>query len=77
MTFEGAKDATATVRGCPRCGEEHTGLFFENMRSPIQVSWVGDRTGLTVVNMTHWALCPRKAEPILMRMVDNGEIEVR
>jgi len=44
-------------RHCPRCGEPHA-LSFRPFQRPIET--IGTKL------FTHWAICPRKHEPILI-----------
>ncbi len=41
---------------CPRCGGNHRNLRFMKLRRPCD-------------DLTHWVLCPRTVEPILMELV--------
>ena len=43
--------------GCARCGEDHAGLDFRELTSPIR-------------DLRYWATCPKTGEPILMRTVN-------
>ena len=49
------------LTGCARCGETHTGLTFKEL---IRVTDLYDADGDGPY--THWCLCPRTHEPIMM-----------
>ena len=50
----------ANVKRCALCGQDHDALDFKELARPLQYTdgkpW------------THWAICPIKGDPILMRM---------
>jgi hypothetical protein len=53
------------VVGCARCGRNHLALDFKPFTKPCVVP------GRPTRKFTHWASCPRKKEPILMRLLSN------
>lgn len=54
-------EAPATdLMGCARCGEDHP-IRFKPFREPMVV---GDFV------LTHWGLCQKTGEPVLMRFVE-------
>lgn len=57
-----SKPFTATVRGCARCGENHTApIYFRPFTNLPK-------------DITHFGMCPTTDEPILMQVVDlEGE----
>lgn len=50
------------LKSCARCGGDHAGLAFRKLVHPIPSAVGGD--------FTHFALCPLRGEPILMRLSD-------
>lgn len=48
------------VKGCARCGREHAGLRFGRLDNPAD-DWA------------YWSLCPERLQPILMRIVPEGD----
>lgn len=44
---------------CTRCGEDHENLDFTRLDPPMDVGGV---------EFTHWALCPTKEAPILLKV---------
>lgn len=46
----------SALHNCARCGADHYNLEFEPMEHPVE-------------DLTHWAMCPVKHEPILMKFV--------
>ena len=63
-----------TVDLCPRCGSQHNDLPFEEMRSAVRVL---TDDGAHTSDLDLFATCPAFAEPILGRIVGEGEVEVR
>lgn len=61
---EGHQVVVPRLNGCARCGEDHeepiTFLPF------TRASTFGEAT------ITHYAVCPKTQEPILMRIVEPG-----
>ena len=54
-----------TVKGCARCGENHHLLEFYAFENPIIIEFS---------KFTHWGVCPKLNEPILMKLVqEEGE----
>jgi len=51
---------TVSIARCARCGQNHKNLIFKRFESPPD-EW------------THWALCPKTGEPILMCVVGGIE----
>lgn len=60
---------TTDVRDCARCGDDHDGVIFAELLRPIEL--MQRQGGGYVFKITHWASCPKTAEPILMR--SSGE----
>lgn len=54
----GAKFAHRII-DCARCGGRHRSIVFRRFTRPLQRE----------KRWTHWALCPRNGEPILMKIV--------
>jgi hypothetical protein len=48
------------VNGCARCGKNHKTLLFKPFAYPVLLE--------SVLMFTHWAMCPRRKEPLLMRI---------
>lgn len=48
-----------TLFKCDRCGRKHRDIVFTPFRRPYGA-------------ITHWALCPRYKEPILMKLANGG-----
>ena len=46
------------LTNCARCGGQHKNLEFTQLKRPVAV---------LVATFTHWALCPKTKEPILLR----------
>jgi hypothetical protein len=44
---------------CTRCGEMHENLDFARLDPPMDVGGV---------EFTHWALCPTKESPVLLKV---------
>ena len=42
------------LKDCPRCTETHEDITFKPLTSPT-------------TDFTHWTLCPRTAQPIMMK----------
>lgn len=61
-----------TVVGCARCGETHYDMEFARFTRPIVVE-------LNLLEpdiiYTHWTMCPEQNEPILMRIIEESEID--
>lgn len=53
---------TTTVEGCARCGEDHEGLLFLAFDAPVD-------------EFTHWALCPKVGQPILLHITTTFQGE--
>jgi hypothetical protein len=51
------------ITGCARCGHDHAELWFCPFTCPLPEA-------------THWSICPRTEEPILLRVhgdaLENG-----
>lgn len=61
--WQGKREAmfTSSITGCARCdGDGHADITWQPLTFPIE-----DSDGSL---WTHWALCPRNGEPILMRV---------
>jgi hypothetical protein len=52
-------EAVPELRGCARCGGDHTDLAFEKLEQPVE------REGAPTI--TFWCPCPTNGQPILMR----------
>jgi len=58
------KIVTTDIKSCARCGEDHAGLRFKLLGRPCK-------------EFSHWVLCPKLKEPILMRVsndLSEGEV---
>ncbi len=55
-----------TVVGCARCGETYD-LKFTQFTRPVKT----DKT------YTCWAMCPEQNEPILLRVIEKGDMEYK
>ena len=51
--------AVPELKGCARCGDDHTDLTFEKLEQPVE------REGAPTI--TFWCPCPTNGQPILMR----------
>lgn len=60
----GTKDEVhpLNLERCARCGNDHRGLAFYPLHNPPP-------------HITHWALCPKLGQPILMTIRDEGPIK--
>ena len=54
------------VNGCARCGGHHA-LSFKRLSRPVGFEANGA--------YTHWAMCPKLNEPILLAFVDDEGAE--
>lgn len=54
----------ADVKDCVRCGEDHDHLWFQVLTNPMF-------GGYDIADWTHWALCPRLGEPVLLQVTDD------
>lgn len=48
-----------TIINCARCGETHAKIQLKKFQSP---------PGGVLKGLTHWALCPKTKEPILIEV---------
>lgn len=53
------------VRNCARCGRDHEMDFYEFSEDPI------DCDGVVY---THWGYCPNTNEPVLLRVLDEENV---
>lgn len=53
---------TTDVIKCARCGSLHQQIVFAKLQQPIEAH---------EYIFTHWALCPRNNEPILLQILDD------
>ena len=53
---------TTDVIKCARCGSLHQQIVFAKLQRPIEAH---------EYIFTHWALCPRNNEPILLQILDD------
>ena len=49
------------VQRCARCGEDHQAMEFNRFDTPLDEEW------------THWALCPVRHEPVVLKIVDTED----
>ena len=63
---------TVDVAGCARCGQSHAGVVFQPFTNPVTVSIAlppltddGEPIKTSITAYTHWAMCPRMAQPML------------
>lgn len=54
---------TVAVVGCARCEHDHDAVAFQELDHPLEIE---------DVVLTHWALCPRNGQPILLRLAENA-----
>lgn len=54
--------------GCQRCGEDHHNLRLKKFTNPVELF-----TGC--VTYTHWAMCPKLDEPIIVDVVAMEEVK--
>ena len=60
ISLVGRKNITAVdVEGCARCGKNHRKMTFVPFKIPMSVG---------KVVFTHWSMCPRRHEPVVMRV---------
>jgi hypothetical protein len=52
----------AHIKNCARCGHDHPGLLFRQLKR------VGQALGS---EWSHWASCPETGEPIMLAVVDD------
>jgi hypothetical protein len=53
------------IEKCARCGKNHRRILYKKFKRAVQAN----------VEYTHWGLCPRTKEPILMRFEEPDYIE--
>lgn len=58
------------VSGCARCGGDHRDVWARQFTQPIVLSQ-GDATPNSLTLCTHWFMCPRLDEPVLVAIVDG------
>ena len=52
------------IKSCARCGKDHEQvLFVKFLRNPVP-------------GFTRWGTCPLTGEPIMMRVVEDGDVKV-
>jgi hypothetical protein len=56
------KKMIADVLTCARCSEDHKGLLFLQLQTPIR-------------DLTHWSICPVTNEPILLRVEEEKSLK--
>jgi hypothetical protein len=56
--LEKEEKITTDIKYCARCGEDHGGLQFVRFKHPCG-------------EFTHWAMCPKMQEPILLRRAES------
>lgn len=61
-----------TVVGCARCGEMHYDLEFTRFTRPIVVELNPLEPDIIY---TYWTMCPEQNEPILMRIIEESEVD--
>lgn len=54
---------THSLRGCARCGHDHSDILWMPLTQPVE-----DPDG---TKWTHWASCPTNGQPILMRATEE------
>jgi hypothetical protein len=52
---------------CARCGESHIGVSFVRLPQPI-------RGNGGEVMYTHWSTCPKREEPVFIRVLRGASI---
>lgn len=58
-----------TILSCARCGHKHTKLEVKQLTNPVL-----DDDDPDIVIATHWAMCPKLNEPILVYVSENGKM---
>jgi len=61
------------IVGCARCTRRHSKVSFKEFTNPVAKH---DEDGNVVrVIYTHYGMCPKMGQPILMRMHDEDDAE--